>query len=138
MEKEPRGRLYQESEFIFDEFNSLKIERLIVCENNKSEPILIYIKVKNRNWHQYFLDAGIGFWENWDELEDIEDDDNFKYVDVTEKLNLKGKLIIKIHCSPDLNNSRIVIEFENNEKLILKCINPEIFDSECELIKITE
>ncbi len=135
MEKEPRGRLYQESDFIFDEFDGLKIERLIVCENAKSEPILIYLKVENRNWHQYFLGAGIGFWENWDELEDIEDDEQFKYIDSTEKLNLNGKHIYKISCTTDSNNSQIVIELENKEKLILKCVNPEIFDSECVLIK---
>ncbi|WP_299685835.1 hypothetical protein [uncultured Dokdonia sp.] len=138
MKREPRGRLYQESEFVFDEFNGLKIEQLIVCENHKSEPILIYIKVRNRNWHQYFLDAGIGFWENWDNLEDIEDDEQFKYVDSTEKLNLNGKQISKIYCTTDFKNSSIVIEFKNKEKLILKCVNPEIFDSECELIKTTE
>jgi hypothetical protein len=135
MKKEPRGRLYQDSDFIFDEFNGLKIEQLIVCENHKSEPILIYIKVENRNWHQYFLDAGIGFWENWDELEDIEDDEQFKYIDSTEKLNLKGEQIYKIYCSRDSNNSRIVIEFKNKVELILNCVTPEIFDSECELLK---
>ncbi|MBW1296327.1 hypothetical protein [Aquimarina litoralis] len=136
MTKKPRGRLYQESAFIFDEFNGLKLEQLIVCENSKLEPILVYIKVKNRNWHQYFLDAGIGFWENWDELIDVEDDEEFKHLDYTDKLKLKGKRISKIYCTKDLKNSRIVIEFKNKEKLILKCVNPEILDSQCELIKI--
>ena len=136
MTKQPRGRLYQDSEFIFDEFNGLKIERLIVCKNVETEdPILIYLKVKNRNWHQYFLDAGIGFWENWDELDDIEDDDYFKYVDVTKKLKLNEKQISKIYCTKDSNNSKIIIELENKEQLILKCVNPKVFDSECELIK---
>ncbi len=134
--KEPRGRLHQDSEFVFDEFNGLKIERLILCENAKtSEPILIYLKVENRNWHQYFLDAGIGFWENWDELGDVEDDENFRYIDSTEKLKLHKKQISKIYCTADFNNSKIIIELENSEQLILKCVNPEVHDSKCELIK---
>jgi len=137
MEREPRGRLYQDSEFIFDEFNGLKIERLIVCENTKAESILVYLKVENRNWHQYFLDAGIGFWENWDELDDIKDDELFKYIDSTQKFKLKGKKISKIYCKKDFKNSRIVIEFENDEELILKCVYPKILDSETELVHIT-
>ncbi len=131
--KEPRGRLFQDSEFVFNEFDGLKVEQIIVCENMRSEPILVYLKVENRNWHQYFLDAGIGFWENWDELSDIEDDNEFGYIDSTDSLELKGKRISKIYCTSELNNSKIVIEFDSKEELILRCIKPEIFDSECEL-----
>jgi hypothetical protein len=133
MKKEPRGRLFQDREFEFAEFNGLKIERLIVCENPEtSEPILVYIKMENKNWHQYFLDAGIGFWENWDEIEI--DDDSYNFIELTNTLKLKAKRIIKISCQPELNNSRITLELENNENLVLKCIRPEIFDSGCELI----
>ncbi|WP_430413180.1 hypothetical protein [Kordia sp.] len=133
MTTEPRGRLYQDSEFEFNEFNGLKIEKLIVCENPETkEPILIYIKVENRNWHQFFLDAGIGFWENWDEI-DIEDD-SYDFIDFTDKFDLKNKVINRIFCKKDLNNSRIILELKSNEKLILKCKEPNIFDSDCELI----
>lgn len=133
MKKEPRGRLYQDSEFEFNEFNGLKIEKLLVCENPETkEPILIYIKVENRNWHQFFLDAGIGFCENWDEI-DIEDD-SYDFIDSTDKFNLKYKVINRIYCKPDLNNSRITLELKNNAKLILKCKDPKVFDSDCELI----
>jgi len=133
MKKEPRGRLYQDSDFEFNEFNGLKIEKLFVCENPETkEPILIYIKVENRNWHQFFLDAGIGFWENWDEI-DIEDD-SYNFIDSTDKFDLKHKVINRIYCKPDLNNSRITLELKNNAKLILKCKEPKVFDSDCELI----
>jgi len=97
--KKPQGRLYQESEFVFDELNGLQIERLIICKNVEIQsPILIYLKVENKNWHQYFLDAGIGFWENWDELDDIENDEHFDYIDSTEELKLNKKRILKIYC----------------------------------------
>jgi len=133
MTKEPRGRLYQDSEFEFDEFNGLKIEKLIVCENPETrEPILIYIKVENRNWHQFFLDAGIGFWENWDEIDT--DDDSYNFIDFTHDFDLKNKVINRIFCEPDLNNSRITLELKGNCKLILKCKDPNIFDADCELI----
>ncbi|MEP0480156.1 MAG: hypothetical protein ABJD23_08075 [Nonlabens sp.] len=133
MTKEPRGRLYQDSEFEFDEFNGLKIEQLIVCENPKTkEPILIYLKVENKNWHQFFLDAGYGFWENWDEIDT--EDDSYDFIDCTDKFDLKGQIINRIFCKPDLNNSRITLDLENSMKLILKCKDPNIFDSNSELI----
>lgn len=133
MTKEPRGRLYQDSQFEFNEFNGLKVEKLIVCENPETkEPILIYIKVENRNWHQYFLDAGYGFWENWDEI-DIEDD-SYDFIDSTDRFDLKGKVISRIYCKPDFNNSKITLELEDSRELTLKCKSPMIFDSECELI----
>lgn len=134
--KEPRGRLYQDAEFIFDEFDELHIERIVVCQDKyTNEPIVIYIKVETRNWHQYFLDAGIGFWENWDEFDNLEEDTNFKYIDVTEQLNLRKKEISKIYCKSDHQNSKIVIELASNEQLTLQCKDPAIFDSECEFIK---
>ena len=136
--KEPRGRLFQDSEFVFTEFDGLKVEQIIICEDSTEEPVLVFLKVENRNWHQYFLDAGIGFWENWDTLNDTKDDDEFSYIDSTDILELRGKIISKIHCRPDLVNSKITIEFDGKEELILRCVNPEVFDSRCELIKLKQ
>lgn len=133
MTKEPRGRIFQDSQFDFIEFNGLRIEKLIVCQDTDSkEPILIYIKMENRNWHQYFLDAGIGFWENWDDI-DIEDD-SYDFIDFTYRYDLKHEVVNQIYCRPDINNSRITLVLKSTSRLILKCKEPEIFDSKCELI----
>jgi hypothetical protein len=35
-------------------------------------------------------------------------------------------------------NSKITIEFDGKEELILRCVNPEVFDSRCELVKIKQ
>lgn len=135
MNQKARGRLYQDDNFIFTEFNGLKIERLIVCENPETKnPIIIYLKVENNNWHRYFLDTGFGCWENWEILDT--DDDSYNYLDKTAEFNLFNKTIYKIWCAPHEHNSQIIIEFENNEKLILRTIEPKIFDSESELILI--
>ncbi|KUJ61166.1 hypothetical protein AR687_14650 [Flavobacteriaceae bacterium CRH] len=129
------------NEFIFTDFNGLRLEKLIVCENPETkEPILVYIKVENNNWYQFFLDAGLGFWQSFDEIEleeiEIETDDEYHYPDKTSEFELFNKTIEKIWCETDKSNSQIIIAFENDEKLILRTIEPTIFNSESELIKI--
>ena len=138
MEAEERGRIFQEDDFIFTEFDGLKLQKIVVCENPESkELVIVYLKVENHNWHQYFLDVGIGFWEDWNTIDlEIEEDDSFNYIDKTLEFNLSGKIISKIWCEPEENNSRITIAFESGEKLILKTVDPEIFDSESELLII--
>lgn len=129
---EPRGPIFQDNNFTFTEFDNLKLLKLIVCEKPETqEPIVVYIKVENNNWHQYFLDAGLGFWQNWNE---IDDDDDYNYIDRTNELEVFEKTISRIWCEPQQNNSQIIIQFENNEKLILRTVQPEIFDSESELL----
>lgn len=130
--KEESGRLYQDNAFVVQELNGLKIEQIVVCQEiNKEEPIIVYLKVEGKNWHQFFLDAGIGFWESW---ETFEKDEDYTYLDLTDKFALRGNKILAIYCCSDCHNSRIVLKIEGEKKLILKCIDPTIFDSSCELI----
>ena len=131
---EARGPIFQDNNFIFAEFDGLKLLKLVVCEQPETkEPVVIFIKVENNNWHQYFLDAGLGFWQSWNE---IDYDEYYNYVDKTDEFQLFEKVILKIWCAPQQNNSQIIIEFESNEKLILRTTQPEIFDSETELINV--
>lgn len=132
--KQPRGRIFQDDSFVFSEFNGLKLEKLMVCENIETKnPIIVFLKVENNNWHQFFLDMGFGVWENWDKLDTK--DDNYSYVEYTNKFELSDKKILRIHCEPDGINCQIIVEFENNEKLILRTKEPELLETTSELIK---
>lgn len=127
--------------FEMEGFVNLKIEKIIVCKNLKTKDIVfVYLKVKNRNWQKYFLDAGAGFWEdteksNYTDLDDIEDDENFEFKDYTKKLDVEEKVINKIYCEPNDENCRIIIELENSKNIILRSINSNILDSENEIVK---
>ncbi len=127
--------------FEMEGFVNLKIEKVIVCKKLKTKDIVfVYLKVKNRNWQKYFLDAGAGFWEdteksNYNDLDDIEDDENFEFKDYTKKLDVEEKVINKIYCEPNDENCRIIIELENSKNIILRSINSNIFDSENEIVK---
>lgn len=137
MEREARGNIFQDDHFIFTEFNGLKLQQLVVCENPKTkETIMVFIKVENNNWHQFFLDVGFGFWQDWNETEIDDDDEEYNYIDKTIEFDIYNKTISKIYCEPHENNCQIIIELESNEKLILRTTEPKIFDSLSELIKL--
>jgi hypothetical protein len=136
MDQEPRGRLFQDDAFVFAEFDGLRLERLVVLENVKTGAcVLVYILVEGHGWHQFFLQAGIGFWEVWDDVE-MEDEPNYHFKDVTDALGLAGQRILRIHCEPDQVNSRIVIAFEQGNALVLKVIDPAVWDDNCELLLV--
>ena len=126
-------RIYQNDNFVFSDFNGLEMERLIVCEIPETKGVaVVFIKAKNRNWQRFFLDVGFGVWENLKELD--EEEEGYNYIDKTGDFQLVGKKISKIWCEPDKINCRILITFETGEKLILRTIESECFDSESEFL----
>lgn len=124
--------MFQSSSFEVEFLNGKAIEKVMVCQDpDTTEPLIVYLKVKNESWHQFFLDAGYGIWENWGE---IDKDDFYDLIDYTNEFGVKHKIVKRIYCETDLKNSRIIVLLESGERLILKCINPEIEESDCELI----
>ena len=127
--------------FEIQEFQNLEIEKIIVCESlNDKSVTFVYIKIYNNNWQKYFLDAGAGFWEDtrikvYEKLDNIEDDENFEFKDYSKILEIKNQMIKKIHCEPNDDNCQIIIELNNTKRIILRCKNSKIFDSECEIVK---
>lgn len=118
------GRLFQNQEFIFSGFDGQKIEKLIAVydEPHCKNVVMVYLKVKNHLWHQFFLDIGIGFWENWEENE-IEKDESFIYIDKTDDFQIKNKTIEKIWCEIDKNeNSQINIKLTDGKQITLKTV----------------
>lgn len=127
--------------FEIQNFQNLEIEKLITCENLKDKSVVfVYIKIYENNWQKYFLDAGAGFWEdtmleNYENLDDIEEDENFKFNDYSKLFEIKNEKIKKIYCEPNDENCQVIIELNSAKKIILRCKNSKIFDSECEIVK---
>ena len=67
-------------------------------------------------------------------MENIEDDEDFILKDYSNKFNIKNKEISKIYCEPNEENCQIIIQLKNSEKILLRCRNSKIFDSECEIV----
>jgi len=122
-------RLYQNRDFEITHLNGLQIDKFIVCyDTDEIEKILaIYLKIKSQKWQHLFLDAGLGFWE---ELEEIDVDNNtYLFKDETNRLELKNNLIHNIYCKPHGNNSRITIE-TLGKTIHFQCKNPNLFDDD--------
>ncbi|MFK7937235.1 MAG: hypothetical protein AB8G22_27215 [Saprospiraceae bacterium] len=138
MNQQSRGRIHQDPTFVFSEFDGLKIQQLVVSQNRETkEPIIVFIKVEGKNWHQYFLDAGMGFWEDWDiAIVEDESDESYEYLDLTEQYAVRNQVISGVMCKKDQNNSKIVIALTDKSQLVLRCRNAHEFDSACELVKL--
>lgn len=134
MEEEYRGRIYQDFDFTVSDFAYGFLEGLVGMEDQEDRsPILVFIKIKNKNWHRFFLDVGAGFWENWGEteLDTTEwEEDEVIYVDYIEKYDLKNKQVNSIICKDE----KIIITFKIKEQFILKTITPGDMDSVSEIL----
>lgn len=129
-------RIHQGEHFIVNGFSGKKLEQLIGLElvEESGSPIIVYLKAEGNHLQRFFLDVGIGFWEYTEE--NLEDEEGFVFVDYIHKLNIKNSKISIVYCEKQHNVSQIVLVLEDNQKLLLRCKNPEIVDSECEFVKV--
>jgi hypothetical protein len=129
MQDEFRGRIYQDDNFVVSNFADVVLEGLVGMEDEEDgEPVIVFIKIKGKNWYRFFLDVGYGFWENWEEEEiDKEEwaEDGVVYVDYIEKYNIKNKSIDSVFCKDD----KITIQFKTKEQFVLQTITPGDMDS---------
>ena len=114
------GRMYQDTHFNLSILNGLSIEQLKVCVNPDDGGVLIvYLKAEGQPIFHFFLDVGIAFCECWNEYEVDEDDDDYRFDDLTEVWQLKGKHISAIFAQEVAGNSEITFLLEEGEKLRL-------------------
>lgn len=114
------GRMYQDTHFNLTVLNGLPIEQLKICVNPDDGGVLIvYVKAEGQPIFHFFLDVGIAFCECWNEYEVDEDDDDYRFDDLTEVWQLKGKHISAIFAEEVAGNSEITFLLEEGEKLRL-------------------
>ena len=116
------GRIYQDYNFTYKGFNGHTIQEMVACldPDNKYTVILIYIRVKEIFYRFFLDDIGFGCLDNWGE-KNIDKEESCDYIDILEKFSLGNQKIKKFYCKEEKKgNSKISIEFENKEKLILR------------------
>ena len=140
MNEELEDEFYFLRNFVIDELENCKIENIIIHGNSEDNSVVfVLLKVYEVNWQKYFLDAGAGFWydtetKDYQMIDCIEEHDYYFTTDYTEKFNIKNNIIRKAFCEPNDKNSRIILELENGERIVLRCKNSKIFDDDCEIL----
>jgi hypothetical protein len=136
-EMSPKGRLYQDANFVVTDLDGFLIEHLVGTVYSKrpspdDEPIVIYLKAQNQAWQRFFLDAWIGFWEDCGEdvIAEEEKDDEIRFVDYAAMFEIRGKKIISIACI----NSQICIAIEKTGTVVLALVEPEKDDNKSKVV----
>ncbi len=96
---------------------------LIVGESINSSVTLMYMKIENE-WHRFFIDVGVLFWDEGVEPDIEEDlDENEMYLNLGKILALKNTKIKRIK----MENSKLLISFDDNRDLLFIEENEETF-----------
>jgi hypothetical protein len=92
-------------------------------EGSQSEILMLVLKVKgSRMYQRFFLDTGIGVWEEWERDEVFADLEELSSIDIAGEHKLGGKTIKNIFCGGsyeelsyltfDIGNTRVVLMYE--------------------------
>lgn len=134
-------RLFQEETFEVKGLENRVVEQLFVytdCPEREGAAELVFLKPSARPWQKIFLDAGIGFWEEWDEpvFEAYEDAER---IDYGARLGLIGARILAaaaVYDGPE-RGSRIVIQLSSG-RLELRPTPAQELDADSEVIFVRE
>ena len=104
---EPRGRLRNAKSFQMPEMLQRQIEKVVAYREEGDEldsiEIIGFKMSDTDHWHRFFLDAGIGFWE------ELPVEDVFRDFEDLQRINVGGQWpvtgnIIAAHCIGDANS----------------------------------
>ncbi len=60
---------------------------------------MLVLKLQEKEFFQrFFLDAGTGFWEEWNEEDTFYDISDLEMLNLTEELKIEGKKVSSITC----------------------------------------
>jgi len=112
-------RLINDHSFVCPELSGKKIESMVGhYEGNQPNGIdMVVLKIEGKDLYQrFFLDAGMGFWEEWSKEEATEDYEECQGIDLSSKYFLSGKSIVTIDCKGSYEElSSITFEIENTK-----------------------
>lgn len=131
MDPDFHGRIFQDYRFEIDYLRGYRVEECIglLLDDEDMSPVQIALKLTDLPWQIFFLDIGIGFWEQWlDETRVFQD---YEHVDYATLFNIRGAEIISIICQPveEGLTTRLYIQFSTGT-LIWRYINEQDLESD--------
>jgi hypothetical protein len=96
-----RGRLFQDEAWSFGDLYGSTLERLLVhVDEATGSPSVVFLRASGHFWQRFFLDAGLGFWGEYEDLEIDTELEESSLVDYGHKLELIGQRLGHVQCDP--------------------------------------
>jgi len=115
------NRIIQDDSGKVDELINDTMEKFICIQSLDDEtgqltPSLFLLKTsESTQWNRFFLDAGICFWDIFSQLpeDDLENQEDYPWYDLSVKHNLKGEKILAINICPFKQGVKLEIILSN-------------------------
>ncbi len=106
-------------------------------EESGNDVLMVVLKLKEVDLYQrFFLDAALGFWEEWNSEDTFYDLDGLRCIDLLKENDLLNKKVSSIICTGSFEGfSSITFKFEQ-VNLLLKFSESNDFESDVVLIKL--
>ena len=97
---EPRGRIAQDRSFVLSELQGFVINdvRVAAADSGDGADMIWFHQRGDALWHSVFGDAGLFFWEEWDEVGAFCNFDDVQIEDVIDVLDLRGATIESVEA----------------------------------------
>ena len=134
---EPRGCRFQERSFTVGDLVGRRIEELWVSPATPAHAEMVFLKLAGLPWQRFYLEAGLGFWDEYSEVATFEDYAGMTRTDVGQRFDIVGKRVERAECLADRPHhaSRVVLELEAG-RVELRLVAPTDFESDAELVYI--
>ncbi|HYH09558.1 MAG TPA: hypothetical protein VEK11_21095 [Thermoanaerobaculia bacterium] len=97
------NRFFQDDAWRTGHLDGCSVEKLV------GDDALVFLKPRDRAWQRFYLDAGLGFWQETEEPEDQ------PRVDFGARFGVVGQRIGRIRCEP---GPRIRVEIGEGELVL--------------------
>ena len=97
---------------------------------------MLILKLKEVELYQrFFLDAGLGIWEEWDEEATFLDLEDLEKLDLMEEHDLRGKVVVSICCHGSYEDMSFLEFTFEDQRLFLRPSTFSDLDFESLLVK---
>jgi hypothetical protein len=97
-------------------------------DSGKLIPCIFLLKTaKAESWHRFFLDTGICYWDEYDQLpqDDLSDPETYPLIDLGLNYRLIGLRIISIDIAPRASGVDLKITLSQDRKVEISTRHPE-------------
>ncbi len=98
MSESPRGGLFQDESWEFRGLFGCPIKRLVGHLDENGKPLVFFLEPDGLFWQRFYLDAGLGFWGEYDAEEIADELEGEPIVDYGERFGIVGELLGVVRC----------------------------------------